>query len=359
MTDIEFRNDGSLLKYQHTLPNMAEDELDPFQYRLLGHYIRRYNDGKPHREGIRETAEVCQMSIGKVRSTRKELAEFGYIAFAPATEAERRQGIAGTITVVDRWLENMQRFSNHEGKGVQNSTQGGVQNSIDKREGEKTSTKDLPSDDGNGAEGEKPETTPSKQVSEANAPEPPVPTPPLSPEVTPPLSPEVTPPLSPEVTPYKAMFSAVCLHVFGITFDMQPDEDERSRIGLIASWLSGNLTKEMKSRNATQLSKPALPEHVKRFTDWYHAKYKTAETPRDLERFSEHWRAFGSEMATRAAAVRKAEVERQQKADDLPPPETEAERLARVEEMRRQKEAVRAQQPKPAPQSRTDGLWKR
>jgi hypothetical protein len=143
MADIEVRNDSSPLKYATILPNMAEDDLDPYEYRLLSHYTRWYNDGRPHREGIRDTAEACQMSVAKVRSTRKELAKLGYITFEPSTEAERRQGIAGTITVVDRWLENMQRFSNDDRKPVQNSTHPPVSNMIDKREVKKEQKKKI------------------------------------------------------------------------------------------------------------------------------------------------------------------------------------------------------------------------
>lgn len=32
-------------RYFHQMLNMAEDELDPFEYRILGHYVRRAGHG--------------------------------------------------------------------------------------------------------------------------------------------------------------------------------------------------------------------------------------------------------------------------------------------------------------------------
>ena len=62
-------------KYFHFLPNMYDDDLDPFEYRLIGHYKRVGTSW----EGVRKTAEICKMSVGKVTKTRKSLEAKGLI----------------------------------------------------------------------------------------------------------------------------------------------------------------------------------------------------------------------------------------------------------------------------------------
>lgn len=85
--------------YFHIVLHIADDQLDPYEYRLLGHYIRV---GRCW-ESVRTTAEICQMSTMKVCETRDRLAEKGWI------EIERKGNtrITYLIRVVDRMAENV------------------------------------------------------------------------------------------------------------------------------------------------------------------------------------------------------------------------------------------------------------
>lgn len=96
-------------KYFHVMLNMADDDLNPYQYRLLGHYRRVCGDNGACWESTRTTAKKCKMSTGKVSSTRKELETTGYI------HLQYRDDDTCFITLVDRMAENIQRYcSPHE-----------------------------------------------------------------------------------------------------------------------------------------------------------------------------------------------------------------------------------------------------
>lgn len=118
MTDIQqnVTDNSDTRKWFTILENMADDDLNPYQYRLLGHYKRvcGANGGKCT-ESVRETAQTCKMSVGMVSKTRKELRDLGWINFT----TERHKSDNGkwvidgiTVTIKDRWAENFARFSN-------------------------------------------------------------------------------------------------------------------------------------------------------------------------------------------------------------------------------------------------------
>jgi hypothetical protein len=112
MSDQMIREEGDLRKYRTELPNMTDDDLDPFQYRLYGHYKRwcGANNGTCT-ESVRTTAERCKMSLEKVIETRTWLNDNGWI--------RAKQQANGTyhITILDRWSENFGRY------GVRNMEQ--------------------------------------------------------------------------------------------------------------------------------------------------------------------------------------------------------------------------------------------
>lgn len=99
------RDDGRSEKYFHIVLNIADDDLDPYQYRLLGHYRRVCGESGICWEGTRTTAKICKMSVGKVSQTRKELEQLGYIAI----KIEANETLH--ITVIDRWAENIARYN--------------------------------------------------------------------------------------------------------------------------------------------------------------------------------------------------------------------------------------------------------
>jgi len=102
----------------------------------------------------------------------------------------------------------------------------------------------------------------------------------------------------PEKKPRKSnpMFDAVCEHVFGI--DPKLVDDEGGRIGPIASWLSGKSdgTKRVGGKVGF-ISRPAEPEHVKRFTAAYKAEHPKLGLPLDFIKFVEAWRKWASTTA--------------------------------------------------------------
>lgn len=117
-------------RFIHTLPNMADDELDPYQYRLLGHYERRANHTGEIDEGIRDTADACHMSVNKARAARAELAALGYLVLTEPTREEQQRGVATHVQLVDRAAENEARYacsvSNLTHPRVSDLTHGGV-----------------------------------------------------------------------------------------------------------------------------------------------------------------------------------------------------------------------------------------
>lgn len=115
-------NDGDERKYFHMIINMAEDDLDPFEYRLLGHYIRIGRPGTSFFEGLRQTAEACKMSVNKVIAAQNALVQKKYIRIRKPTKEQQKMGMATEIAVMDRWAENILRYS----QPVLNMTQGGV-----------------------------------------------------------------------------------------------------------------------------------------------------------------------------------------------------------------------------------------
>jgi hypothetical protein len=103
-------------EYFHYMLNMADDDLDPYEYRLLGHY-RRVCGGhnRPCTESVRDIAKACRMSVGMVTKTRTKLAEGGWI------NAIRRVvdglDVGYIVTIIDRMKENIERYSSSE-RGV-------------------------------------------------------------------------------------------------------------------------------------------------------------------------------------------------------------------------------------------------
>lgn len=118
-TPDHIRDDGQMGKYFHQMLNMADDDLDPYEYRLLGHYVRVCGRGGSCWEAIETTAHVCKMSVGMASKTRRRLAELGWISLTPG----RNNSL--TVRLIDRMSDNVQRYkpspgeskpSSHEGK---------------------------------------------------------------------------------------------------------------------------------------------------------------------------------------------------------------------------------------------------
>lgn len=104
---------SDLRKYRTEIPNMADDDLPPFQYKLYAHYKRV---GLCY-ESVRTTAKKTMMSVGQVVKTRDWLILNGWI------EMYGEDGSDDTfiIEIVDRWLENFERYANQKPNTVTQS----------------------------------------------------------------------------------------------------------------------------------------------------------------------------------------------------------------------------------------------
>lgn len=106
MTDIQ--NNAPSNKYFHQMLNMADDDLNPYEYRLLGHYIRVCGGSGKCWEAAKTTASICQMSKPKMLKTRKALEDRGYIRVETSGGGRKR---TTRITIVDRMMDNIQRYT--------------------------------------------------------------------------------------------------------------------------------------------------------------------------------------------------------------------------------------------------------
>lgn len=112
-------------KYVHTLLNIAEYELDPFQYRLLGHYVRTIpfiEAGLKKPESLRDTSKICKMSVDKVKTARDQLVEMGYIIILKQPDGnDKAAGSGARIHIADRWADNVTHSEEHIRNIVQGS----------------------------------------------------------------------------------------------------------------------------------------------------------------------------------------------------------------------------------------------
>lgn len=110
MSRTRTENEAPSHKYFTQMLNIAEDDLDPFQYRLLAHYVRWTGHGGESDESIRATSKATKMSANKVRLTLEELESLKYIAVKRPTPQEARNGKTIHITILDRWMDNISRY---------------------------------------------------------------------------------------------------------------------------------------------------------------------------------------------------------------------------------------------------------
>jgi hypothetical protein len=98
--------EGNPNKWFAIIEHIADEELNPYQYRLYGHYRRVIGEvpGNTCWESTRTTAKNTQMSVGKVSSTRLELEDMGYITIA---DGEKDTLV---IRIVDQMPRNIKYF---------------------------------------------------------------------------------------------------------------------------------------------------------------------------------------------------------------------------------------------------------
>ncbi len=139
------QQESSPYKYFTMMLNMAEDDLNPHEYRLLAHYVRWAGHGGVHKESVRAIAKTTQMGKTTIDKTRDKLEAKGYIKVTKPTEDERKEGVPTQVLVLDRWAENINRYAKgvpnqvhgvdpNKDTGVPEQVQGGVPNQVDSEE---------------------------------------------------------------------------------------------------------------------------------------------------------------------------------------------------------------------------------
>lgn len=132
-------DEGPIGKYFHFMLNMADDDLDLYEYRLLGHYRRvcgAYNH--PCRESTAETARKIEgLSQGKVSETRRVLADRGWITLIEA------KNNALHVVLVDRMAENIQRYLKPSGPEAPPDKPSGHESLSDKPSGPENSLQEV------------------------------------------------------------------------------------------------------------------------------------------------------------------------------------------------------------------------
>lgn len=118
------QDDGSLWRFFHSMLNMDDDDLDPYQYRLLGHYRRICGANGFCDETVAATSKKVKFGHNKVREVRNWLADNGYI------ELERVSEFEVVITLKNRLIENIQRYQTPVTKGSTGSGRGGLPDQV-------------------------------------------------------------------------------------------------------------------------------------------------------------------------------------------------------------------------------------
>lgn len=102
MDEQQITSKADLRKWRIELPNLYDDsDLDPYEFRLLAHYVRVGNCY----ESTRTTAEKCKMSPGQVVEKRRTLADKKFIRLG-----ESKQGTI-SIEILDVWQKNFRKYS--------------------------------------------------------------------------------------------------------------------------------------------------------------------------------------------------------------------------------------------------------
>lgn len=103
----EIRSDAK--NYFTMLPNMADDDLPVYEFRLYAHYARVCGQGGKCTETVRTTATRLGISTGSVTQIRQKLAERNYIKLI---RRKVRNFERVDVVLSDLWPENINRYAN-------------------------------------------------------------------------------------------------------------------------------------------------------------------------------------------------------------------------------------------------------
>jgi hypothetical protein len=106
------------------LPNILDEMLDPYQYRLYGHLKRVCGERKDKRcwQSTKTIAKACRMSTGKVSECKQALADMGLIRIEQKTRPNG--GLPyHKIAIVDIWARNIAYFTARRSSSERPSSQ--------------------------------------------------------------------------------------------------------------------------------------------------------------------------------------------------------------------------------------------
>lgn len=111
MVAVEQLTDAPKHSHFMMIPNMAGDELDPFEFRLFAHYTRVcWQNAGECWQSVKTIHEATGISLGMITRSRKSLEAKGYIAVTIPDGKSRNRGEAINVIIVDRWQENAARY---------------------------------------------------------------------------------------------------------------------------------------------------------------------------------------------------------------------------------------------------------
>lgn len=264
MSKTRVVNQAPYHKYFTQMLNMAEDDLDPFQYRLLAHYVRWTGHGGKSDESIRQTAVASKMSPNKVQAALSELECLGYIKVDRPTPEEARQGKPINVTVLDRWADNIFRYqavsnmTQENSQAVSNMTQGGVSYMTHlKEQGNKEPKKKTLNTSAAGAtdSGDKPPR------------------------------------------PRDLIFDAVAIG------QGMEEGIEGGRIAKLSNWLKGSYTGKG-AEKTTAISAPATVPMIELFFSDWRKEHKGINPPLDFIKFVEQWRIWAASKRQPSKTIR-------------------------------------------------------
>lgn len=268
MTNEHITDQSDLRKYFAQIPHMADDDLDVYQYRLYGHYLRVCGKNGKCTQSVRTTATSTRMSVGMVTKTREQLVELGFIE----THTEEGSGFIA-ITIIDRWLENMLRYakdsderSPHE-RSVHlvnaKRSPGETKNNKNKNN-HKEEIKDSAPAAQDAHSTALPEALSVKETEAAT-----------TPQVTTPerkSSAKKKEPSAPR--PRNPVFDALAQHLFGMVLtDAKAVKAVAPRVGKLMEFAANRVT----------------PDEVPRFVAWYRKHYPKVSLPLDAPKFATRW----------------------------------------------------------------------
>lgn len=105
------RAEGEPRSHFAMIPRMANHDLDIHEYRLYGHYsdVCGQESGRCF-QSIETIRRIIHMSPSAIAKARKGLEGKGYIAVNIPDGKARNQGMNISVSLVDRWQENAERF---------------------------------------------------------------------------------------------------------------------------------------------------------------------------------------------------------------------------------------------------------